>query len=75
MIVSKNTNPERDYYFLGAILIEIVSKDESIDFVTAYDLFKKETKMSYNAFLLTLNWLYLIGAIEKTNNGVIVKCF
>lgn len=75
MIVSKNTNPERDFYFLGAKLIEILNRDKSIDIISAYDLFNKETNMSYNAFLLTLNWLYLIGVIEKSKNGVIVKCF
>jgi hypothetical protein len=77
MIVSKDINPERDFYFLGGKIIELVAENKSNEF-DFFDLFEKineKEKLSINLFTLTLDWLYLIGAIDKTKNGNLIKCF
>lgn len=77
MIVSKDINPEKDFYYLGAKIIEIISqsKDKKIDFFDTYELLSSSEKISINLFTLTLDWLYLLGIINKSKKGIIVKCF
>jgi hypothetical protein len=77
MIVSKDINPERDFYYLGAKTIEILSstEDEKMDFFYVFDALKSSEDISLNLFTLTLDWLFIIGAIDKPYKGYIVKCF
>jgi hypothetical protein len=77
MIVSRDINPERDFYYLGAKTIEILSStdDEKMDFFHVFETLKSTENISLNLFTLTLDWLYIIGAIDKSHKGHIIKCF
>jgi hypothetical protein len=77
MIISKDINPAKDYYFLGAKIIEILSKSGSktYDFFSAYEELKSSENISINLFTLTLDWLFIIGAIDNSEKGFITKCF
>lgn len=77
MIISKDINPERDLYYLGARIIEILSstEDTNINFFDVFEKFNSNGKVSINLFTLTLDWLFLIGAINSFEKGKIVKCF
>jgi hypothetical protein len=77
MIISKDINPERDYYYLGAKVIEILStrEEKKFDFFSAFEELKSSENISINLFTLTLDWLFLIGAIDKSEKGFITKCF
>lgn len=76
MIVNKDSNPERELYYLGALVIEILidSPNKSVDFFDAFQALNNKKKVSMNLFSLTLDWLYLIGVV-KSQKGHIVKCF
>ena len=77
MIVSKDINPERDVYYLGAKVIEILptKKNREINFFDVYEKLIIEENVSINLYSLTLDWLYLIGAIDGYQQGNILKCF
>ncbi len=77
MIISKDINPERDFYYLGAKTIEILSstEDDKMDFFSVFDALKSAEDISLNLFTLTLDWLFIIGVINKSQKGYIVKCF
>ncbi|MEX1190824.1 MAG: ABC-three component system middle component 6 [Brumimicrobium sp.] len=77
MIISRDINPERDFYYLGARTIEILSstEDEKVDFFYVFDTLKSSEDISLNLFTLTLDWLFIIGAIHETQKGYIKKCF
>lgn len=77
MIISKDINPERDFYYLGAKTIEILSStnDDKVDFFSVFVALKSSEDISLNLFTLTLDWLFIIGAINKSQKGYIVKCF
>ena len=77
MIVSKDINPERDFYFLGAKVIQVLLESET-DTINFFDIFEKVNnieKISINLFTLTLDWLYIIGAVDKSKNGNLKRCF
>ena len=76
MIVSKDINPVRDVYYLGARIIEILSSNPNMtDFLDIYKNLNTTKKVSMNLYSLTLDWLYIIGVIENSTAGTIKKCF
>jgi hypothetical protein len=77
MIVSKDINPERDVYYLGAKIIEVIDASEGnkVDFFEVFERVNATEKISINLYALTLDWLFLIGIITKTEKGSIEKCF
>jgi hypothetical protein len=77
MIISKNTHPERDLYYLGAKTIEVLNSSEQEEW-DYYDLFSElnqKTKISFNLYSLVLVWLFILNVIQQSKNGGIRKCF
>lgn len=77
MIINKHINPERDLYYLGGKLIEILgdSNPINIDYIDLYNELNNEHHISINLFSLVLDWLFILGVIKKGKKGGIVKCF
>lgn len=77
MIVDKNINPERDLYYLGGVLIDILSQEKrsEFDYIDLYRIFNQRQEIATNLYSLTLDWLFILGLITKSKNGTIKKCF
>ena len=77
MIVNKNINPERDLYYLGGKVIEVLNSftKNEIDYFDLFLSVKKSNKVSLNLYSLVLDWLFILGVIKKGNKGLIIKCF
>ena len=74
MIVGKDIQPERKLYFLGGRVLDLLQKStQEEDLITLYQSLN-DKEISINVLLLTLDWLYLLGAV-KINKGKIIKCF
>lgn len=77
MIVNKNINPERDLYYLGGKVIEILdnSNNAKFDYFELYSNLNKNHNISINLFTLVLDWLFILGAVKKDKKGLLEKCF
>jgi hypothetical protein len=77
MIASKDITPEKDYYYLGSVVLDILLSEESqeVDFLDVFEGTRKKVNINIYLFTLTIDWLYLIGAISSYKKGNIVKCF
>lgn len=77
MILNKNINPERDLYYLGGKVIEVLNSfiKNEIDFFDLFISVNKLNKVSLNLYSLVLDWLFILGIIKKGNKGLIIKCF
>jgi hypothetical protein len=77
MIISKDISPERDFYYLGAKVIEVLSipENKSFSLMDVYESIKRSENISLNLFTLTLDWLFILGVISEIKNGKIIKCF
>ena len=77
MIVNKNINPERDLYYLGGKVIEVLNSftKNEIDYFDLFISVNKSNKVSLNWYSLVLDWLFILGIIKKGNKGLIIKCF
>jgi hypothetical protein len=77
MIVSKDTNPAKDLYYIGGLILQYLIK-HSVKKVAYYNLvsaLQDEYNLSTNIITLSLDWLYIIGCIERNTNGDIAVCF
>lgn len=77
MIVNKNTSPERDLYYLGGKVIELLDNDsiENFDFFEMHKKLNESQSVSIGLFSLTLDWLFILGVLKNGDNGSIKKCF
>lgn len=77
MIVNKNTSPERDLYYLGGKVIEILdlSNNTEFDYFELYADLSRNQSISINLFSLVLDWLFILGVIKKGKKGLLEKCF
>ncbi len=77
MIISKDTNPERDLYYIGAQILNVLQSIDATeyDFIDLYSEIKKANNISLKLFSLALSWLFIIGAINHSEKGNIIKCF
>ena len=77
MIVNKNINPERDLYYLGGKVIEVLNSftENEIDYFDLFLSVNKSNKVSFKLYSLVLDWLFILGIIKNGNKGLIIKCF
>ncbi len=76
MIICKDIKPERQIYHLGALLLEVLQSthNRNIELFDVFERMNSHETVSVNSFILTLDWLFLLGAITN-DRGRIVKCF
>jgi hypothetical protein len=77
MIVSGDIKPDRDLYFLGSKVIEVLinSNDKKVDYFELFQKINSEIEISLNLYTLVLDWLFIIGVIKNAENRLIEKCF
>lgn len=77
MIVNKNINPERDLYYLGGKVIEVLNSfsQNEIDYFDLFISVNKLTNITLNLYSLVLDWLFILKVIKKGDKGLIIKCF
>jgi len=70
MLLPDNIHPENTIYYNGAIVLEVLQKNPSIEMLELYNLVKKVRNISFPLFILSLDWLYLIDIIDLKNEKV-----
>lgn len=77
MILGKDTNPKKQIYYISALVLNELKDADNAEF-DFFDILKslklKDNDITINLYSLSLDWLYLLGAIKKEKNRLI-KCF
>lgn len=73
MIISHDYNPERQLYYLGAKLLEVMPANRGVALFDAFQMLSEREDVSFSLFILTADWLFLIGAIDL-DGGELVRC-
>lgn len=76
MIVSSDIHPQKKIYYVGALIIGELKQigTKEFDFFSLYCTLKDKSGISMNLFALGLDWLFLIGVVDKQDNKLII-CF
>lgn len=80
MILPQDISPEKSMYVMGSRILEILNKEphKTVDPKLVYDKYNQlhsDIKITYNYFLYALDWLFLLNALELTENIRIKKCY
>jgi len=77
MITDVNTNPQNQVYYIGSLVIDVLSKaeDKEFDFMDVFESLNVIHKTSVGLYTLTLDWLYMIGCVRMNEKGGFVRCF
>ena len=70
MLVDINTNPQRNLYYLGSLVLEILKNYKVIELFNLYEMLNKEEEINMQLFIFVLDWLFIIGAIKQTNGKI-----
>lgn len=75
MLLPDNINPEYSLYYNGAIILEELKTNKTISVLDLFIKVRKKKDISFNLFLLCLDWLYLIDSTEIDKKGNINYVF
>ena len=70
MLVNINTNPQRNIYYLGSLVLEILKDYKVIELLDLYEIVNKKEEINMQLFIFVLDWLFIIDAIEQTNGKI-----
>jgi uncharacterized protein YueI len=76
MILNQDIKPEKQAYYLGSRILSVLkdTRSEEIQTLDLFEQINRNEKVSYHAFSMAMNWLYLIEAIDLDERRLI-KCF
>jgi hypothetical protein len=76
MILNQDIKPEKQAYYLGSKILSALKNEptEQLQLLDVFEQINQKEKVSYHAFSMAMNWLFLIGAIELKER-TLIKCF
>ena len=76
MILGRDIHPERKLYYTGSLILVTLKESRSSRqaYFKLFENVRKKHRLSINMFALTLDWLFLLGAVKHIN-GEVEKCF
>ncbi|MCH3948863.1 ABC-three component system middle component 6 [Olsenella sp. Marseille-P4559] len=78
MILARDSRPEDMLYCIGAWILDALSRSRGkggfTQAETVYDALRDEYRISPTSFQLGIDWLFLLGAVEKNEEGEIRLC-
>lgn len=73
MLLPHNIHPDNSVYYNGAIVLQVLQRNGTMDLFDLYEQVKGERAMSFPLFVLCLDWLYLIDS-AILNSGEVELC-
>jgi hypothetical protein len=76
MLLVPHIHPTKDIYYLGAKLIKILGNlknGKKVDFFEAFNKMKAYN-ITINLFILTIDWLFVLGIVNNVADGFIEIC-
>ena len=74
MLMPENVDPKKSIYYTGAMVLQLIQRSGNISVFNLYSEVKLQYGISFPVMLLSLDWLYLIGAVTVTKSGEVQLC-
>lgn len=73
-MITIDTDPKANPVYIGGVILRIfqVNDSRTIDISRLYDSVNDFFELSFDLFLYSLDWLFVIGVIELDGNGGII---
>tara|TARA_R110000764_G_scaffold154927_1_gene242771 strand:- start:3752 stop:3982 length:231 start_codon:yes stop_codon:yes gene_type:complete len=75
LIVSNNIAPDKNLYYIGSEILEILHKNENqLDIILLFNILNEYVKVNFVLYTYSLDWLFISGLIENDKKGKIIRC-
>ncbi|MBR2507370.1 MAG: ABC-three component system middle component 6 [Treponemataceae bacterium] len=74
MLLPDNIRPELSIYYIGSLILSVLKYNRSLPLIDLFQKVKEKGSVSFQSFVLGLDWLYLINAAEVTEQGDVILC-
>ncbi|AUV03716.1 MULTISPECIES: ABC-three component system middle component 6 [Enterobacterales] len=73
-MITIDSDPKANPVYIGSVVLRLFQSNDSmvIEISRLYDLVNAVFELSFDLFLYSLDWLFIIGAIELDGNGGVV---
>lgn len=73
-MITIDSDPKANPVYIGSVVLRLFQSNDSmvIEISLLYDLVNAVFELSFDLFLYSLDWLFIIGAIELDGNGGVV---
>lgn len=73
-MITIDSDPKANPVYIGSVVLRLFQSNDSmvIEISRLYDLVNAVFELSFELFLYSLDWLFIIGAIELDGNGGVV---
>ena len=74
MFLPDNIKPELSIYYIGSQILSVLKDNRSLPLINLFQKLRERSSISFQSFVLGLDWLYLINAAEVNEQGDVVLC-
>ena len=74
MLLPDNIKPELSIYYIGSQILSVLKDNRSLPLINLFQKLRERSSVSFQSFVLGLDWLYLIHAAEVNQQGDVVLC-
>lgn len=74
MLIPDNIHPQKSVYYLASFVLKSLQDKGSTDLISLYKSVKEKKEMAFSVFILSLDWLYLIGLVDLNEERSVVLC-
>lgn len=73
-MITIDTDPKANPIYIGGLILRIFRANDSrvIDITNLYDMVNDFLELSFDLFLYSLDWLFIIGTVQLDGNGGII---
>lgn len=71
MILPVDVLPKYSLYYIGGLILKEMSAKEKYEVSKLFDKMKVNHDISYKLFILSIDWLFVIGAVKSVQEGEI----
>jgi hypothetical protein len=74
VLLPDNVHPEQTIYYYGGFVLKAVNDSPGTSVLELYTHTSIDHKLSMPNFLLSLDWLFLLGLVVLNKNGRVEAC-
>ena len=74
MLLPDNIRPDLSIYYIGSLILSVLKENPSLPLINLFQKLKEKSTISFQSFVLGLDWLYLINAAKVNEQGDVVLC-
>ncbi|HDR2792792.1 MULTISPECIES: ABC-three component system middle component 6 [Enterobacter] len=73
-MITIDTDPKANPIYIGGLILRVFRDNDSriIDITSLFEMVNDTLELSFDLFLYSLDWLFIIGTVQLDGNGDII---